>query len=126
MKHDKAFSAKPSERPLDRVLSSSVKGQRLKKISYREILGPQLVFINLTMNDKERNQRLLDRHEGDEQIVKLMEVDTSKRPDQTLNISLKEFGENMKKGGDESDLIQVQVTAKMSKDEVVENILKII
>ena len=78
------------------------------------------------MNDKERNQRLLDRHECDEQIVKLMEVDTSKRPDQTLNISLKEFGENMKKGGDESDLIHVQVTAKMSKDEVVENILKII
>ena len=30
----------------------------------------------------------------------------------------------MKKGGDESDLFQVQVTAKMSKDEVVENILK--
>ena len=78
------------------------------------------------MNDKERNQRLLDRHEGDEQIVKLMEVDTSKWPDQTLNISSKEFGENMKKGGDESDLIQVQVTAKMSKNEVVENILKII
>ena len=46
----------------------------LKKISYREILGPQLVFINLTMNNNERNQRLLDRHEGDEQIVKLMKV----------------------------------------------------
>ena len=32
----------------------------------------------------------------------------------------------MKKGGDESDMIQVEVTAKMSKDEVVENIFKII
>ena len=32
----------------------------------------------------------------------------------------------MKKGGDESDMIQVEVTAKMSKDEVIENILKII
>merc|ERR1711983_753450 len=53
-----------------------------------------------------------------------MEVDTSKRPDQTLNISLKEFGENMKKGGDETDLIQVQVTAKMSKEEVVDKVLK--
>lgn len=41
-------------------------------------------------------------------------------------IFLKEFGVNMKKGGDESDMIQVEVTAKMSKDEVVENILKII
>ena len=33
------------------------------------------MFINLTMNENERNQRLIERHEGDEQIVKLMEVD---------------------------------------------------
>ena len=32
------------------------------------------MFINLTMNENERNQRLIERHEGDEQIVKLMEV----------------------------------------------------
>ena len=42
---------------------------------YRDILGPQLVFINLTMNDKDRNQRVLERHEGDEKSVEIFEVD---------------------------------------------------
>ena len=42
---------------------------------FRDILGPQLMFINLTMNDKDRNQRLLERHEGDEQVTELMKVD---------------------------------------------------
>ena len=40
----------------------------------REMLGPQLVFINLTMNAEDKKKRLMKRHEGSEQFVKLMEV----------------------------------------------------
>ena len=38
------------------------------------MLGPQLVFINLTMNAEDKKKRLMKRHEGSEQFVKLMEV----------------------------------------------------
>ena len=43
-------------------------------IYFRDILGPELVIINLTMNNEDRNKRLMERHEGNEQIAKIMKV----------------------------------------------------
>ena len=40
----------------------------------RDILGSDLVFINLTMTDEDRDRRLMERHEGNQQVAKLMKV----------------------------------------------------
>ena len=40
----------------------------------RDILGPDLVFIHLTMTDEDRDRRLMERHEGNQQVAKLMKV----------------------------------------------------
>ena len=43
-------------------------------IYFRDILGPELVFINLCMDDEDRNRRLMERHEGNEQVAKFLRV----------------------------------------------------
>ena len=43
-------------------------------IYFRDIFGPELVFINLSMNDEDRNGRLMERHEGNEQVAKFLKV----------------------------------------------------
>ena len=43
-------------------------------IYFRDIFGPELVFINLSMNDEDRNRRLMERHEGNEQVAKFLKV----------------------------------------------------
>ena len=40
----------------------------------RDILGPDLVIINLTMSDEDRKKRILARHMGDENAWDAMEV----------------------------------------------------
>ena len=40
----------------------------------RKILGPQLVFILLTMPSEDRRMRILSRHKNDEGAVDMMEV----------------------------------------------------
>ena len=43
-------------------------------IYFRDILGPELVLINLCMDDEDRNKRLMERHEGNEQVAKFLKV----------------------------------------------------
>ena len=45
-------------------------------IYFRDILGNELVFINLSMDDEDRNRRLMERHEGNEQVAKFLKVNT--------------------------------------------------
>jgi len=67
----------------------------------REILGPDLIFINLKMSLEEKNKRLLKRHSGNKQVVELME----------------NFDKLMSKN--DSDMLQLEVTGEMTREEVV-------
>ena len=40
----------------------------------RKILGPQLIFILLSMPSEDRRKRILSRHKGDEGSVEMMDV----------------------------------------------------
>ena len=43
-------------------------------ICFREILGPDLVFIILDMSQEDRRKRVLKRHDGSEGAADLMDV----------------------------------------------------
>ena len=43
----------------------------------REILGPQLVFILLSMPSEDRRKRIAERHKDDETAVHMMDVTTT-------------------------------------------------
>ena len=43
-------------------------------IWFREILGPDLVFIILDMSQEDRRKRVLKRHDGSEGAADLMDV----------------------------------------------------
>ena len=45
-------------------------------IYFRDILGPELVIVSLSMGDEDRNRRLMERHEGNEQVAKFLKVNT--------------------------------------------------
>lgn len=74
----------------------------------RELLGEDLVFMNLSMGKEEKMKRLLARHGGDENTVSMFDG----------------CEKVMEAGGDEGDMVQVLVTAEMSREKVVEEILK--
>ena len=75
----------------------------------REILGPDLVIISLGMSEEERNKRIMQRHIGDEGVADM----------------LKAF--ECEPGADgEAGTINVQVTADMSKDQVVDRVKEIL
>lgn len=74
----------------------------------REILGPDLVFINLKMSREEKNKRLLKRHSGNEKVVEMME----------------NFDNLMSKN--DGDMLQLEVTGEMSRGEVVNMIRDIL
>ena len=38
------------------------------------MLGPDLIFIVLTMSKEDKNKRLMNRHDGDLQFVEFLEV----------------------------------------------------
>ena len=40
----------------------------------RDILGPNLTFVHLTMDTEERKERLAQRHEGNENFIETLEV----------------------------------------------------
>ena len=44
------------------------------KSIFREILGPDLVFIILDMSQEDRRKRVLKRHDGSEGAADLMDV----------------------------------------------------
>ena len=47
---------------------------KILDICFREILGPDLVFIILDMSQEDRRKRVLKRHDGSEGAADLMDV----------------------------------------------------
>ena len=43
-------------------------------IYYRELLGPDLIIIVLTMSSADRRQRIIERHHGDEHAADVLDV----------------------------------------------------
>lgn len=82
---------------------------RESRDSIREILGPKLIFICLTMSEDDRRERVRSRHLGAEDAVQQMD----------------EFEKLIEEGqNDEPNTINLTVTADMSKKEVVEAVKK--
>ena len=48
---------------------------RIVRDTMREILGPDLTFIHLTMDKEDKLKRLQKRHDGNEQFIAMMEVE---------------------------------------------------
>ena len=46
----------------------------LIEAAFREILGPDLVIINLRMSAEDRRKRVLQRHKGSEKAADMMQV----------------------------------------------------
>ena len=44
------------------------------QLLFREVIGPDLVFINLQMSSEDRRKRVLERHVGDEASADMMDV----------------------------------------------------
>ena len=56
----------------------------------REILGPQLVFILLSMPSEDRRKRIAERHKDDETAVHMMDVTTT-----TLTLDIVQFSNHV-------------------------------
>jgi len=83
--------------------------QRKFRDCIREILGPNLIFIQLTMSQEERRERVRSRHKGAEDAVEQMDA----------------FEKLMEEGQeDEPKTINLAVTVNMSKKDVVETVKK--
>ena len=84
------------------------------------------------MTNEDRNKRLMERHEGNEQIAKIMKVhlflcfQRKSKIVNTLIFKNQDFKEVLKKGGDKSDMKELEVTADMSREDVLNGILHII
>ena len=91
---------------------------------FRELLGEDLVFMNLSMRKEEKMKRLLARHGGDENTVSMFDVSGD-----CLFCHYSSFWcfqgceKAMQAGGDEGDMVQVLVTADMTREKVVEEVL---
>ena len=95
----------------------------------RKILGPQLVFILLTMPSEDRRMRILSRHKNDEGAVDMMEVIfRPEKPDSFFSFFheyFQRFEEACEPGQEgEPNTINLSVTAAMTKEEVVEEVRK--
>ena len=75
----------------------------------RKVLGDELVIVDLTMSKEERRERVLARHSGDSSSADIS----------SLIASIMEPIEES-----ERNAIEVKVTSAMSRDEVVEEILR--
>jgi len=75
----------------------------------RDILGPNLTFVHLTMDTEDRRERLAQRHEGNENLKETLEAF-----EKVLDIT---------DDTEEPNLIQISVKKGMSRNEVVEMIL---
>ena len=93
---------------------------------FRELLGDDLVFMNLSMGKEDKMKRLLARHGGDEQTASMFDVSFSFIL--VLLVFFKKYFQDYEKvmaaGGDEGDMVKVLVTAEMSREQVVEQIIK--
>ena len=70
------------------------------------------------MSLEEKNKRLLKRHSGNKQVVELMEVNFySFLVSFRLNIFFQNFDKLMSKN--DSDMLQLEVTGEMTREEVV-------
>lgn len=76
------------------------------------------------MSREEKNKRLLKRHSGNEKVVELMEVLFNSYRIVFLNFFFKNFDKLMSKN--DSDMIQLEVTGEMSREEVVNMIRDIL
>lgn len=43
-------------------------------MNYRSELGPDLMFVVLSMDKEEAKKRLAERHQGQEEVVEMLEV----------------------------------------------------
>ena len=80
---------------------------------YRDILGEDIIIINLMMPAEEKRKRLLGRHGGDKAFVEMMES----------------FEDIIKKNrGYEEDpsTVDLKVNGNQSRQDVVNEILKIL
>jgi len=77
----------------------------------RSILGPDLLFVILSMDKEEVKKRVTERHQGDEQAADLV---------QSFNNLCEPIGE------DEENAVDVAVTADMTRDDVVKKILDLV
>jgi len=77
----------------------------------RSRLGPDLVFVVLSMDAEENRKRVKARHHGEEQVVEMIEH-VNKQCDPI--------------GDDEENAVSVMVTTEMSKDDVVNKILELV
>ena len=55
-------------------MSEGLENESFHHIYFRDIFGSELVYINLSMNNEDRNRRLMERHEGNEQVAKFLKV----------------------------------------------------
>eukprot|EP00091_Calanus_sinicus_P022987 TRINITY_DN7576_c0_g1_i3.p1 TRINITY_DN7576_c0_g1~~TRINITY_DN7576_c0_g1_i3.p1 ORF type:complete len:118 (+),score=36.63 TRINITY_DN7576_c0_g1_i3:244-597(+) len=77
----------------------------------RSRLGPDLVFVILSMDKEEIRKRVKDRHHGDEHAVEMMEP---------INKLCDPIGD------DEENAVSVTVTSEMSKEDVLNKILELV
>jgi len=77
----------------------------------RSILGPELIFVILSMDKEEVRKRVLARHHGDEQTQEMMEP---------INKLCEPVGD------DEENAVSVTVTMDMTREDVINKILDLI
>jgi len=77
----------------------------------RSILGPDLIFVILSMDKEEVRKRVLARHHGDEQTQEMMEP---------INKLCEPVGD------DEENAVSVTVTTDMTREDVMNKILDLI
>merc|ERR1712142_1102284 len=90
---------------------ASVAFTREMRDHIRSRLGPDLMFVVLSMDKEELRKRLTARHQGDQQAAELME---------SVNILCEPVGE------DEENALNVTVTADMTREEIVDKILDLV
>merc|ERR1719320_1584549 len=79
------------------------------RAAVRQVLGPDLIIIVLTMNSADRRNRILARHSGDVSAADMLD-------------EFEKLMEGVKE--DEQNTIELQVNSKMTRDDVVTEILK--
>jgi len=88
---------------------ASVIRTREERDIMRATLGPELILVCLEMSNQERRQRIISRHGGESEVTEL--VDVVERSSEPIC-------------EDEENVIVIQVLSTMSKQDVVEEILR--
>jgi len=77
----------------------------------RSVLGPDLIFVILSMDEEEVRKRVTARHHGEEQASELMEP---------INKLCEPIGD------DEENAVSIRVTTDMTKEDVLQKILDLV